>query len=320
MGVVYRAEYLKPGREAALKFLSDEITADRTAVDRFEQEARAAAAITHPNICTVYEVGEHEGSPYLAMELLEGETRKHKIRAKPLPLETLLDWAIQITNAGVFLHAFGLPRRAYDCVRGRAPGQRSGMARRYQRRKAAFATGTNGGPSCSPDGEWVCFNSLDTYYALWRVPLRGGAAEQLSRFPSTLPLASPDGRWIAFTLDDPNRSAFGIIPATGDAPAKTFDFSYVSPTGEAIMRWSPKGDAIDYVDARNGVSRILRQPLEGGPPLRVAGFNSACSSISLGYAVVRIWPSRPAASAAMWCKSVTSKAIKSFAYFDLPLH
>src|SRR5947209_4903330 len=99
MGVVYRAEDLTLGREAALKFLPDEVTSDPVAIERFQQEARAAAAINHPNICTVHEIGEHEGSPYIAMELLEGETLKHKIQRKPLAFDTILDWAIQITDA-----------------------------------------------------------------------------------------------------------------------------------------------------------------------------------------------------------------------------
>ena len=98
MGEVWKARDLQLGRLVALKFLPSEMARDRTAVERFGREARAAAAINHPNICTLHEVGEHEGHPFLAMELLEGETLKHRIRGKPVPLDALLNWAIQITD------------------------------------------------------------------------------------------------------------------------------------------------------------------------------------------------------------------------------
>jgi serine/threonine protein kinase len=111
MGVVYRAEDLKLGRHVALKFLSEKLTSDPVAVERFKQEARAAAAINHPNICTVYEIGEHEGSPYIAIEFLQGETIKQKIQGKPLSLDNILDWTIQITDALDAAHARGIVHR-----------------------------------------------------------------------------------------------------------------------------------------------------------------------------------------------------------------
>src|SRR5437868_13958415 len=104
MGVVYRARDLKLGREVALKFLPATVSQSRAAVERFNREARAAAGINHPNICTVYEVGEYEGSPFIAMELLEGETLKQRIGNRPVPLDSLLDWASQITEGLAAAH------------------------------------------------------------------------------------------------------------------------------------------------------------------------------------------------------------------------
>ena len=111
MGVVYRAEDLKLSRDVALKFLAEDLTLDRVAVGRFEREARSAAAINHPNICTVYEVDEKDGIPFLAMELLEGTTLKHHIGVQPVPIESLLNWAIQMTDALDAAHTRGIVHR-----------------------------------------------------------------------------------------------------------------------------------------------------------------------------------------------------------------
>ena len=108
MGVVYRAHDTRLERDVALKFLPEEMARDRAAVDRFEREARAAAAINHPNICTVYEVGEHEGHPFLAMEMLEGGTLKHLIGNRPVALDSLVNWAIQITEGLDAAHGRGI--------------------------------------------------------------------------------------------------------------------------------------------------------------------------------------------------------------------
>jgi serine/threonine protein kinase len=230
MGVVYKAEDTRLGRNVALKFLPEDISQDPQAIERFRREARAASSLNHPNICTIYDIEEFEGRPFIAMELLEGQTLKRRILKKSMEISELLEIGIQITNGLEAAHAKGIVHR--DIKPANIFLVDPGPAKILDFGLAKFAAYRQ--PAAEPAGE----SSMPTH----RHVLDDGLITSAGSSVGTVAYMSPeqargqelDARTDLFSLGVVlYEMATGVVPFAGSAVALIFDGILNSPAASA---------------------------------------------------------------------------------------